>query len=270
MELTVLVDNHTYIDEYFLGEPALSVYLEVDGKKIMLDTGYSDIYLKNAEKLGIDLKDLDTIVLSHGHDDHTKGLEYYPKTDRSVKLVAHPAAFHPKRREPLSIGCPFTEEELGERFTLETSREPLRLTEHLWFLGEIPRINDFENQKPVAEVFEDGAWKPDFMTEDSALVYEDTDGIYIITGCSHSGICNILEYAKKVTGKGKIKGLIGGFHLFEEDQEQIEKTADYLAREEISELYPSHCTCFHARCAINNKISVKEVGVSLKLHWGEK
>ena len=270
MELTVLVDNHTFIDEYYLGEPALCIYLEADGKRVMLDTGYSDIYLKNAEKMGIDLTKLDTIVLSHGHDDHTKGLEYFPKKDGSIQLLAHPLAFHPKKREPLSIGCPFSEEELRGMFQVKLSAEPVRLTEHLWFLGEIPRENDFENQNPVAEVLEDGVWKPDYMKEDTALVYEDREGIYVITGCSHSGICNICEYAKKVTGKGRILGLIGGFHLFEEDAEQIRKTADYLAGEKIGALYPCHCTCFHAKCAIQNRSKIGEVGVSLHLCWGEE
>lgn len=71
MKLTVLVDNHTTIDHYYLGEPGLCYYIEDEDSRFLLDTGYSDIYIENARRLGIDLSDLDTIVLSHGHNDHT-------------------------------------------------------------------------------------------------------------------------------------------------------------------------------------------------------
>ena len=74
--LRVLVDNVTYIDEYLLGEPALCFYIEESGRKILFDTGYSDVLIKNAKILGIDLGQITTIVLSHGHNDHTQGIKY--------------------------------------------------------------------------------------------------------------------------------------------------------------------------------------------------
>ncbi|MDY5913148.1 MAG: MBL fold metallo-hydrolase, partial [Inconstantimicrobium porci] len=74
MDLTVLVDNNTYIDQYYLGEPAVSYYIEDKNTKILFDTGYSDIFIRNAEKMNIDLKKLDKIAISHGHNDHTLGL----------------------------------------------------------------------------------------------------------------------------------------------------------------------------------------------------
>lgn len=74
MKLTVLTDNHTHIDQYYLGEPALCLHIETDGRKILLDTGYSDVCLRNSRAMGIDLRQVDTIVLSHGHNDHTRGL----------------------------------------------------------------------------------------------------------------------------------------------------------------------------------------------------
>ena len=76
MKLTVLVDNNTYIDQYYLGEPAVSYYIEDEGARVLLDTGYSDIFLSNAEKMGIDLSRLTHIALSHGHNDHTGGLRF--------------------------------------------------------------------------------------------------------------------------------------------------------------------------------------------------
>lgn len=74
MKLTVLVDNNTYIDQYYLGEPGVSYFIEDCGIRILFDTGYSDVYVRNAKKMGIDLSELDAVVLSHGHNDHTGGL----------------------------------------------------------------------------------------------------------------------------------------------------------------------------------------------------
>lgn len=73
MKLTVLVDNNTFVDEYLIGEPGVSYYIECDGKKILFDLGYSDVFLKNAQTLKIDLSDIDDLVISHGHNDHTWG-----------------------------------------------------------------------------------------------------------------------------------------------------------------------------------------------------
>ena len=96
------------------------------------------------------------------------------------------------------------------------------------FLGEIPRVNDFENKKPVGEHCLTDGWHDDYVLDDSALVYKQKDGIYIITGCSHAGICNIAEYAKQVTGCSVIKSIIGGLHLFSGRSQQTLATADYL------------------------------------------
>ena len=82
----------------------------------------------------------------------------------------------------------------------------------------------------------------------------------MITGCSHSGICNIIEYAKKVCGEAKVQGVIGGWHLFKVD-DRLEKTIAYLQKPNIRELYPCHCCSFQAKAAVHAQIPVKEIGV---------
>ena len=77
MKLKVLVDNNTYIDQYYCGEPAVSYYIEDEDIRLLLDVGYSDLFLRNSNELGVDLENLSAIVISHGHDDHTRGLKYY-------------------------------------------------------------------------------------------------------------------------------------------------------------------------------------------------
>ena len=265
MKLTVLTDNHTTIDRYYLGEPAVSYYLEDGDRRILLDTGYSDVYAKNAAALGIDLTQVDAIVLSHSHNDHTGGLRHFPVQDGSVALYAHPEVFAPRRCDGLDVGSPMTLEEAAARFDLHLTRTPEAVSDHLTFLGEIPRISAFESRHPVGERLTPEGWVPDFLPDDSALVYRGPEAISLITGCSHSGVCNLLAQAKAVTGCRRIQGLIGGLHLFDEDVEQTEKTAEFLAIEGVRQLYPCHCTSFAARVILNRKLPVQEVGVGLTI-----
>lgn len=260
MRLTILTDNTTRIDAYYLGEPGVSYYIEEGGKRFLFDTGYSDVFLRNAAALGVDLSTLDGVILSHGHDDHTGGLRNWPEDVRGLTIYGHPDVFLPKRFEGLSIGFPLDLEELKSKFALQLSKEPVALTERLLYLGEIPRTNDFESKRPLGERFVNGAWEPDFLPDDSALVYKGEEGITVITGCSHAGICNITEYAKKVCGDDRVAGIIGGFHMLKMTS-RVAKTVDYLKSIHPKRLCPCHCTCFHARAAIHAAVPVEEVCV---------
>ena len=238
MKLTVLVDNNTYIDQYYLGEPALSFYIEDGAERILFDTGYSDAFIKNAEQVSIDLGALTYIVLSHGHNDHTRGLSFlWDKYDlKNVKLVAHPGVYSPKQYMGLDVGAPFTKQEcLAHGLQVIDGNGPIKLTERLTFLGEIPRVTDFESIEPIGTLGETGP--DDFVLDDSALSYEGKEGIFIVTGCSHSGICNIVLQALKLNEKKSVAGIIGGFHLPEKNQ-QLEETIRFLAQNTTGTLYP--------------------------------
>lgn len=263
MKLTVLVDNNTYIDNYYLGEPALSYYIEDQEEHILFDVGYSDVFIRNAKAMKLDLSEVSTIVLSHGHNDHTGGLKYLleQQTRNPYKIVAHPDVFRKRIEEGKHIGAPVSKEELERNFILNLSKEPVRISEHITFLGEIPVLFDFESRKGIG-VFEDDREQADYVTDDSAIVYQKEDGIFIITGCSHSGICNIIEYAKNVCNEENIIGIIGGFHLFEPDK-QLEDTIHYFRQNKIQALYPCHCVSFKAKAEIHKTIPCREVGVGL-------
>ncbi|MGL4694552.1 MBL fold metallo-hydrolase [Enterococcus larvae] len=268
MKLTVLVDNNVYIDHYYYGEPALSFFIEDEEEAILFDTGYSHIFFENAKKLGIDLTRSNRLVLSHGHNDHTGGLVHIDTlfTQQKPEIVAHPLTFFPKRAEEGAIGSPESAEKLQQNYTLTLSKEPLAISKNITFLGEIPQLVDFEPRQQVGETKLTDTYTADYVLDDSALVFTGKDGIYIITGCSHSGICNICEYAKKVTGINKIMGVIGGFHLFDED-EQLEKTIQYFKENNIPELFPCHCVSFAAKSAIHQEIPIGEVGVGMCVEW---
>jgi 7,8-dihydropterin-6-yl-methyl-4-(beta-D-ribofuranosyl)aminobenzene 5'-phosphate synthase len=268
MKIKVLVDNNTYIDKYYCGEPAVSYYIEDGDTRLLLDVGYSDLFIKNALAFGIDLGFLSAIVISHGHDDHTGGLKYYfgQNYDNRISIFAHPDAFKEKISDNLKIGSLVSEEELRRKCTLVLSKEPIEISKNLFFLGEIPQLNEYEKRTSIGKQVIDGNLVDDYVMDDSALVYKTELGIYIITGCSHSGICNIVEYAKEVSKEDRVLGIIGGFHLFEVS-EQVIKTIDYLKKNNINLLYPCHCTTFAVRAEIHKTVPIKEVGVGLELEW---
>ena len=233
MKLTILSENNTHTREpYLMGEPGFCCYIECSGKRLILDSGYHGIALKNAAMLGIDLNGLDYIAISHGHDDHTHGLLPLLEAGLDVthtKLVAHPKALKRKVVDGVESGFPWPEEEIRSRFDILEAKEPVEIAEDLWYLGQIPRTNNFENQKPVGFVVEDGTEEEDYLLDDTALAYRAKDGVFIITGCSHSGIVNICEYAKTVLGEERLLGVIGGFHLLQPGT-QLDETIRYFER----------------------------------------
>jgi 7,8-dihydropterin-6-yl-methyl-4-(beta-D-ribofuranosyl)aminobenzene 5'-phosphate synthase len=274
MKFTVLVDNNTIIDQYYGGEPAVSYFIECDGQRYLFDAGYSDLLLRNAEKMKIDLLDLTAVIISHGHDDHVRGLQYLAALRKAqaagIKkplLIGHAAALFPKRDGDLAIGSPLTGEELGQNFSLQLSRGVQNLSEKLLFLGEVPRSGQWEQPEPIGEVFSEGCWQPDFVLDDSALVYKGEQGLVIITGCSHAGICNIIEYAKKVSGDDRIQDVIGGFHLLQAPAAKLAMTKAYLKELQPQAVHAGHCTDFQAKCQLAAAVNLQEIGVGMILQY---
>ncbi len=278
MKLTVLVDNNTLIDRYLLGEPAVSFLIEDGGKKALFDVGYSDAFIKNASKLSVGLLDVDYVVLSHCHLDHTWGLlplvRMYTESMieglavKRARLITHPATFMPRQGPGMpELGSLLTRQTLSKFFDISLSNEPVWLTERLVYLGEIERTNDFEAKDPIGTVIENGKSKPDFIQEDSALAYKSENGLVIITGCSHAGICNIVEYARKVCKTDEVLDIIGGFHLLNPRQEQLQETARYMQRLQPKAVHASHCTDLSSKIALAKVVNVQEVGSGLVLNY---
>ncbi len=266
MKLKVLEDNNTFIDMYYLAEPGVSYYIEDEGDKILFDVGYSSVVVENAKKMNIDLNKVNKLVISHGHDDHTGGLSNFFKDKREVELIAHPDCFNYKEDATgLYIGSPLTREKLSNVCKLNLSKQPIQVSKNIIYLGEIPTINEFEPRYSIGKCIIDDNKMDDTIVDDSAIVYKSDKGLFVITGCSHSGICNILEYAKKVCSDQRIYGVIGGFHLFDVN-ERLEKTITYLKENNIKLLYPCHCVSLKAKIEMAKELDINEVGVGLEIN----
>lgn len=251
MKISVLTDNHA--GSHTLSEHGLSYLIEFGRKRILFDTGQSDIFLKNAARMDVSLDKIDVIVLSHGHFDHGDGLEYLSGPD----LICHPGCLikRYRKRDHLYIGLKSSEKDLSSRFNLITSAEPYKITEKIIFLGEIPRITDFES-KLTTFIKDDGS--PDYVMDDSALALILPEGIFVVTGCGHAGIVNTLEHAKSTTGTEDIYGIMGGFHLKERDR-QTEETINYLKKNKVRYILPSHCTELPALSAFYEHFGIRQV-----------
>ncbi|WP_333792327.1 MBL fold metallo-hydrolase [Megamonas funiformis] len=156
-------------------------------------------------------------------------------------------------------------DELSYKLEPILTKEPYWTDDNLVFLSEIPTKFPFERIK-VEEVFKDNQWQDDLNFDDSAMVYKGKDGLVIITACSHSGICNIIEYSKSLFPNTKIHSIIGGFHLLKVDN-KLRKTIDYLKEQDIDIIYPAHCTCLQAKIQMAKYRNIQEVGVNLKLEF---
>jgi len=248
MEIRITTLSENTANYGFLAEWGLSILVEVDETRILMDTGLSFSAVHNARLMGIDLSTIDWIVLSHGHTDHTGGLREVLRRSGKVQIMGHPDIWAPKyvRREkgPEQYrGIPFSREQLeslGAQFKL--GREPIRITDRIMTTGEIPMISGYEDIEENLFVKAGGLLQPDKLADDLALVINTDFGLIVILGCAHRGIINTLRHAQNITGNELVYAVIGGTHLLRASTERMEKTIADLKEIGIQRLGVSHCT----------------------------
>jgi len=248
LRVTTLSENTAEIDG-FLGEWGLSILVESDDAKVLFDTGQSISTTHNAKLLGVDLSQIDRIVLSHGHFDHTGGLKHVlGQIGREIEVIAHPDIWQAKYNarqgeEPRYIGIPSSRrdlESLGANFQLTS--EPVAISESIMTSGEVPMVTDYEEIEPFLVVKDNGDFKPDTFRDDQALIIKTTTGLVVILGCAHRGIINTLYHAQKISGVKNIDTVIGGCHLMNASEERIWQTIAALREIGVGRLGPCHCT----------------------------
>ena len=256
----------------------MSYFIEDRDHRILFDAGYSDLFIQNARRLNINLNDLNYLVISHGHLDHTWGLVALVKfyTEAKIEkvnflkpiLVSHPSSFLTKEVKNLKqIGSIISQKELSRHFKINLSKVPIWLTKKIVFLGEIERRNTFEAKNSRGKVIKDNSKEDDYLMDDSALAYKTSVGLVIVTGCSHSGICNIIEYAKKICEDDRVIDIVGGFHLLNPKKKQLQGTLEYMKKLHPKEVHACHCTDLKSKVALSEVVNLKEVGVGQTLEY---
>ena len=252
MEVRITTLSENTANYGYLAEWGLSILVEVNETRILMDTGLSFSAVYNAQLIGIDLSTIDCIVLSHGHADHTGGLREVLNIRGDVEVLAHPdiwaAKYTQRNKEGVQYnGIPFLREELesrGARFKLV--REPVHITKQVMTTGEIPMFSGYEEIENNLFVKEAGMLHPDPLADDLALIIDTDFGLVVILGCAHRGIINTLRHAQNLTCKELVYAAIGGTHLFQASEEQLEKTITDLREIGIQRLGVSHCSGFRA------------------------
>ena len=240
------------------------VTIEKSGRttRILFDAGVTpDGLVENMRRMEISPRDIDIIVLSHGHWDHTTGMDGLVTELRSPNLpvLIHPDFWSRRRiaipgRDPMELPSTSRGGLEGAGFEVIEQQQPSFLLDgSLLVTGEVDRTTDFEQGFPVHEAYRAASWHPDpLILDDQALIaHVRGRGLVVLTGCGHSGIVNILRYTQKLTGEDKLHAVVGGFHLSGPWFEKIiAPTCDALADFAPDYLVPTHCTGWRATHAI--------------------
>lgn len=248
LKITTLIENDSDEKNILCNEHGLSLYIEINEKKILFDTGQSGEFIINAEKLKIDLNDLDYVVLSHGHYDHSGGFsKLLENTNKSFKVIAGNGFFN-KKYKSIEEGYKFNGNFFDEEFISQNNislkcinQDIFYVTEDVMIFSNFERKNDFEILNKKFYIKENDEYVIDDFSDEIALGIKHEKGLVIIVGCSHVGIVNILETITQRAGM-PIYAIVGGSHLIEADEPRLNNTINYLKEKNINILRLSHCT----------------------------
>jgi 7,8-dihydropterin-6-yl-methyl-4-(beta-D-ribofuranosyl)aminobenzene 5'-phosphate synthase len=253
-KITILCENRTCISQGVTGEHGFSALVEKNGEKLLLDTGQGLSLIPNAKALGIPLSDISQIVLSHGHYDHTGGLAVLPRQENQIPIYTHTDIFNEKYAIVKDsagkdiykfIGIRQKQEKLeaalNARFIFKTKFT--KISDQIFFSGEIPRVTDFEKSDSRLVIKENNQYLPDPLIDDSSILIVTDSGPVVLSGCAHAGIINVMEHFSKQAGYDHFYAVIGGTHLgFLNSPDQLEKTMDAFDRYGVKHVAVSHCT----------------------------
>lgn len=251
VKVAILVENTTPVPG-LLGEYGFSALVEVEGEKYLFDTGSGAAIFSNAKTLGVDWSTITALILSHGHFDHTGGVLEILQKIKQPLLYAHPGIFTrhlvPSGSDQhMYIGASFTQEELADidaKFI--AVQDFMQIADDIYVTGAVPRITEYEG--PGGPFVKDisGEIIPDPIEDDMAMVINHPQGLIIISGCAHSGMINMINYAIQSCERREILAFIGGTHLISADEERLQKTVTALKNINPQHLIISHCTGFTA------------------------
>jgi 7,8-dihydropterin-6-yl-methyl-4-(beta-D-ribofuranosyl)aminobenzene 5'-phosphate synthase len=253
--VTCLVDNTAQLSSGFWAEHGSAFLIESADAKVLFDTGQSgDVLLHNLAVLNEDLSNLSSIVLSHGHYDHTGGLERVLSLCGDVELVAHPATFderisRDKSGKEKAVGIPLSREYLEARCKLRLTTEPVQVAPGIFTTGQVERGTGPEPRDPRLQVRTGGHSVVDPLLDDMSLVLESSSGLVVLLGCCHAGIINTLEQVT-TNFSGVILAVLGGTHLANvENDVLLDVVAVVKEQYGVQSVYAGHCSGYRGLLA---------------------
>jgi 7,8-dihydropterin-6-yl-methyl-4-(beta-D-ribofuranosyl)aminobenzene 5'-phosphate synthase len=246
LKITIL---STMLADEGIGEWGFAALDETDGHKILFDTGARpNTVLENTRELKVNLNDVQDVILSHFHDDHTTGLmtlrrEFSKSNPAALSRVHVAKGIFLERRghnpNPM-IAMKKDFESTGGVFVVHDKAE--ELFSGVWLTGPVPRVYPEKNYPAGTEVNTGVGWVEDNVPDDQSLVFNTPHGLVLLSGCGHSGIINTLQYARGFLLPAPVDAAIGGFHLFAATDQQLAWTAGKLKEYRTARILGAHCT----------------------------
>ncbi|WP_234124112.1 MBL fold metallo-hydrolase [Clostridium hydrogenum] len=249
LKITTLIENKPSINSELYYEHGLSLYIETGKIKILFDTGQSGDFIRNAELLKVDLSNLDYVLLSHGHYDHSGGFEKFAnKFKEPYKLIVGKSFFAKKYKLVENETYKYNGNSFDEKFIDENNISIKYIKQDIYYISpsvmafsNFKSSNNFELLNPKFKIKFNENYTVDDFSDEIVLAVKLDKGLVVIVGCSHVGIVNILETIMERTGM-PIYGVIGGTHLIEADDLRLNRTIDFFKKNDIKVLRMSHCT----------------------------
>ena len=250
VRITLLVDNESPSE--LTAEHGFAAWIESGEQRILFDTGQGAALANNARQLGIDLSLATTLVLSHGHYDHTGGVpDFLAANTNATALFGRGLdttrfSCHPNQA-PRAIGIGGTVDRALRELPTQRRSEieaPCYLAPSIGISGPIPRLASFEDTGGPF-FFDAEQTLPDIIDDELAMWFETGRGLVILTGCCHSGLVNTINHARTVSGIERVHAIVGGLHLLNASADRLERTIRFIADCAPDFLIPCHCTGQH-------------------------
>jgi 7,8-dihydropterin-6-yl-methyl-4-(beta-D-ribofuranosyl)aminobenzene 5'-phosphate synthase len=270
--ITCLTDNTVQQGTPFWAEHGLSFCIETDRGCVLFDTGQTaSILLHNLALLGKSLHQVDTVVLSHAHNDHTGGLPTVLSRRPGLAVYASPDIGRPrfshKEGRYRFIGLPLPMAALTHMADLHLRAEPTEILPGVWTTGEILERLEPEGRSNNHFVPQGDGWQADPYRDDMSMVVETREGLVVVCGCCHAGLLNTLAHIRR-TFQRQIIAVLGGTHLISAHGDALHHVVEVLRQSYGPlQLYPNHCTGERAYVALstafNERVQPCPVGTSL-------
>ncbi|MBN2652050.1 MAG: MBL fold metallo-hydrolase [Spirochaetales bacterium] len=237
MEIILLSENLTY-KSFLRSEHGFSALIRHKGKKILFDTGASELFYENAVAMQVDLTDVGTLILSHAHYDHCGGVKKLLEINPKINIVTGPNFFHKKySKNSVYRGINFLNEEITNHCEVS---EPTEILDGLYVFPKPKIINKFDTHYASMTKEIDGKFIQDDFEEEIFLCIKENEKILLINGCAHNGITNSMLACRDYFGKFPTD-ILGGCHMLNENPQTIDKITEFLL-ESKSNFHLCHCT----------------------------
>ena len=258
LKMTVLIDN--LAAEPLVGEWGLSILIEADERKLLLDTGASGLFAQNAERLGIDLNAIDTGVLSHAHYDHSDGMDAFFALNHAAPFLVREGTcencFGIKDGALNYIGI--------QRDALKNHEARIRyvngvytISDDIWLVPHRKRDYSAIALRNDLYTVQGGKRRPDDFAHEQSLVIETGKGLVVFNSCSHTGMINILADIREMLGRGDVYAYVGGLHLYKMTDEELDSLCGEIRRTGIGHIFTGHCTGDHAFAYLRDRLGAR-------------